>query len=166
MNKVPLLLSIICFVIYRLLLYFTHNIGLSLLIFLVPIGLLVFNLSVRKRLSYSNWFLSSRNFLHERRTHSSESELDTELLYAKLLEVFENLEFDLLDHDENKLKMLLGTSTNFLTWGENIYIQIAPSSNGSMIEFTSVTLFGNTSWKRNDKNFDSFIESFESSLIV
>jgi hypothetical protein len=166
MNKVPLLLSIICFVIYRLLLYFTHNIWLSLLIFLVPIGLLVFNLSVRKRLSYSNWFLSSRNFLHERRAHSSESELDTELLYAKLLEVVENLEFDLLDHDENKLKILLGTSTNFLTWGENIYIQIAPSSNGSMIEFTSVTLFGNTSWKRNDKNFDSFIESFESSLIV
>lgn len=166
MNKAPLLLSIICFAIYRILFYFTDNIWLSLSIFLVPVALMVFNFSVRKKLSYSNWFLSSGNFFLEKRTHSFTSDLDTELLYVKLLEVIESSEFDLLDMDESKLQILLGTSTNFLTWGENIYIQIAPASNGSSIEFTSVTLFGTTSWKRNDKNFDSFIQLFESSLIV
>ena len=166
MNKVPLLFSLVCFVIYRLILCLTGNTWLSLSIFLVPVGLLIFNFSIRKRLSSSNLFLSSVNFLLEKKTFSSVSELDPELLYAKLLEVAETSEFRLLDTDKNNLQLLLGTSTNFLTWGENIYIQIAPSLNGSVIGFTSVTLFGTTSRKRNDKNFDSFIQSFESSLTI
>ncbi|MNY14540.1 hypothetical protein D3C86_1477200 [compost metagenome] len=128
--------------------------------------MLVFNFIVRKRLSFSRWFLSPVNFFLEKRTHSFTSDLDTELVYAKLLEVIESSELDLLDKDENKLQILLGTPANFLTWGENNYIQIVPSSGGSTIEFTSVTLFGTTSWKRNDNHFDSFIRLFESSLIV
>lgn len=166
MNKIPLLLGILSLIIYRVLFYFTDNIWLSLSIFLVPVGLLIFNLSVRKRLSFSGWFLSTWNFFLERVTHSFESELEAELLYAKFLEVAEDSKFRLLDTNENKLQLLLGTSAGFFTWGENVYIRITSSTGGSRVEFVSVTLFGNTSWKSNDKNFGAFIKSFESSLTI
>lgn len=166
MNKIPLLFSILCFIIYRILFYSTGSIWLSLLIFLLPIGFLIFNFIVRNRLSFSPWFLSPRNFFLARTTHNSESELDSELLYAKLLEVIEDSDFKLLDTYEAKFQILLGTSVNFWTWGENIYIQVVPAPDGSVIQFTSVTLYGTTSWKRNDNNFQAFIQSFEESLTI
>jgi len=166
MNKIPLLFSFICFVIYRMLFYFTENSWLSLSIFLVPLGLLIFSFSVRKHLSFSAWFLSPANIFIERRSHSSESDLDGDLLYHKLLEVVDNSDFRLLDTNTDKLQFLLGTSANFWTWGENIYVQVVPSPDGSVIQLNSVTLFGNASWNRNDQHFHSFIESFESSLII
>lgn len=166
MNKIPLLIGIVCFIIYRILLYFTGDIWLSISIFLLPIGLLIFNFLVRKQLSFSGWFLSPANFLLERVSHSFESDLDEDLIVDKLIEVAENSEFKLLDTDKSKRQILLGKPTNFWTWGENIYIQIIKSPDGSIVEFTSVTLYGMNSWKRNDKNFQSFIELFESSLII
>lgn len=166
MNKVPLLLSVISYAIYRLTWYLTDDAWLSLLIFLIPIGLLIINFLLRKRLTYSKWFLSPVNITLERTTHTTHSEISKDLLYDKLLEVIKDSQFNLLDKDNNESRILLGTSANFWTWGENIYIQLEPSSKGSVIHFTSVTLFGNTSWKRNDKNFDAFIHSFESSLTI
>jgi hypothetical protein len=106
------------------------------------------------------------NITLERSFHAIQSEISAELLYEKLLEVAEDAEFKLLDTDKTTLSLLMGTSINFWTWGENVYIKIEPTQNGSVINFTSVTLFGNTSWKRNDKNFDSFIQDFESSLTI
>lgn len=166
MNKIPLLLSISCFVIYRFLLNATGNFWLSLSIFLLPIGLLLLNFGLRKKLNYANWFLSPMNVFLERTSYSNTSEIDAELLYAKLLEVSADSEFKLLDRDDNSSRLLLGTSANFWTWGENIYIHVVPSGDESVIQFTSVTLFGTRSWKRNEQNFQSFVESFESSLIL
>lgn len=166
MNKIPLLFSVLCFVVYRTLFHFTGNIWLSLLIFLLPIGLVIFNFFVRKQLSFSKWFLSAGNLFLEKSSHSSESELDPELLYAKLLEVIDDSTFKLLDTDSSKLRILSGTSLSFWSWGENVYIQVLPSPGGSIIRFTSVTLFGTSSGKRNSRNFDSFIRLFESSLII
>lgn len=166
MNKVPLLLGIVCFVIYRLLLYQTGNIWFSMLIFLFPIGLLIVNFSLRKKLSFANWFLSPWNILLEKSKYSIESDIESTLLIEKLLEELQETEFKILDSDVNRLQILVGTSANFWTWGENIYIQIDALEGESKIQFTSVTLFGNTSWNRNDKNFQSFIQMFESSLTI
>lgn len=166
MNKIPLLLTLLSFVIYRLTLYLTGELWLSLLIFLVPISLLLISFILRKRLAYSKWFLSSINIFCERKSHVITSDISMDLLYEKLHEVVQDTEFKLLDSDKLSSRLLMGTSLNFWTWGENIYILLEPSSNETVIHFTSVTLFGNTSWNRNDKNFVSFIDSFESSLII
>ncbi len=166
MNKIPFLVGIISFAVYRLTFYLTGNAWLSLLIFLIPISLLIVSFLFRKSLTYSNWFLSPANISLERSYHSIQSEISSFLLYEKLLEIAEDSQFTLLDTDKTTLRILMGTSINYWTWGENVYIKIDPTQNGSVINFTSVTLYGNTSWKRNDKNFDSFIQAFESSLTI
>jgi hypothetical protein len=166
MNRIPFLVGIISFAVYRLTFYLTGNAWLSLLIFLIPISLLIISFLFRKSLIYSKWFLSPLNISLEKSFNSIQSEISSDLLYEKLLEVAEDSQFTLLDTDKTTLSLLLGTSINFWTWGENVYIKIVPTQNGSIINFTSVTLFGNTSWKRNENNFDSFIQAFESSLTI
>jgi hypothetical protein len=166
MSKIPFLVGLLSFASYRLTLYLTGNIWLSLLILLIPISLLVMSFLYRKSLNYSKWFLSPMNVLIDRTSHSTISDISTDLLYEKLLEVANDTHFTLLDKDNSTLRILMGTTVNFWTWGENIYIQLEPSHTETVIHFTSVTLFGNTSWKRNDKHFESFIESFESSLTI
>ncbi len=166
MNKTPFLLTVVFYAIYRLISHLTGEVWLSLLIFLIPIIFLILNLVLRNKLSYKNWFLSPKNFLLERKSQSIPSEISNELLFDKLLETIENSEFTLMDINKKSLAILCGTNPNFLTWGENIYVQLENSKEGSHVTLTSVTLFGNTSWNRNQKNFEIFIDSFEKSLTV
>jgi hypothetical protein len=107
------------------------------------------------------------NFLLERRKSISKSDISVDLLFEKLLEVVDNSAFKLLDSDKENARILCGTSTNFWTWGENIYIDLVKNEEDSTtIEFVSTTLFGGSSWKRNQNNYESFIESFEASLTI
>lgn len=166
MNKIPFLVGIISFAIYRITAYLTGNTWLSLLVFLIPISILIISFLLRKRLIYSKWFLSPANIFLLRVNHTIQSEISSDLLYEKLLEVANDSQFTFLDSNKSTLSLLMGTAFNFWTWGENVYIKVVPTKEGSVINFTSTTLFGTTSWKRNDKNFDSFIQDFESSLII
>lgn len=167
MNKAPLLFTLAIFVVYKLIRIYTGESWLPLLIFTIPIGLLVFNLMIRKSLSYKSWFLNSLNFLLERKFYNQKSEISADLLYDKIIEVIDNSEFQLLDTDKESYSILCGTVTNFWTWGENIYIQIEPNEDETVsIQFVSTTLFGGWSWKRNQNNYESFISSFEDSLTI
>ena len=167
MNRIPLLLSVFFFLVYRLTSYLTGEIWLSLLVFTLPIGLLLLNLILRKSLRYKTWFLSPVNILLERKAHNLESDIDADLLFDKLLEVIETSRFQVLDVDKSKMQNMCGTSLNFWTWGENVYIELKEKQDRStQIQFTSTTLFGNTSWNRNQRNYDSFIASFEASLTI
>ena len=167
MNKVPLLFTLIFLVLYKLISHYTGEIWLPLLVFVVPVGLLIVNLMIRKSLKYKTWFLSSLNFLLERKSYSTKSEISADLLFDKIIEVIHNSEFKLLDTNKDHFNILCGTSTNFLTWGENIYIQIETNEDDTTsIQFVSTTLFGGSSWKRNQNNYESFIASFEDSLTI
>ena len=167
MNRIPLLLSAVFYIIYKLTSYLTGENWLSLLVFIVPIGLLLVNMSLRKSLRYKSWFLGQGNLLLERNSYSSHSDIPNQLLFDKLLEVLDDSEFKLLDTDKNGPYILAGTSVNFWTWGENVYIRLEETENGeTTIHFTSITLFGNKSWKRNQNNFESFFNSLESSLTI
>lgn len=162
-----MLLGIVFFLIYRLTWYLTGEMWLSLLVFTLPIGFLLINFLLRKRLRYKSWFLSPANLFLERKMDIIESDLDADLLFDKLLEVIETSEFQLLDADKLKLQILCGTSLNFWTWGENIYIDIQEKSFGStLIHLQSTTLYGNSSWDRNGQNHDSFMASLEASLTI
>lgn len=166
MKKSPLLLSLIFFLAYRLINYLTGEVWLSLLIFIPLIGLLILNLSLRKSLRYKKWFLNSVNLFIETKTYHLEVDLSADLLFDKLLEVIEDSEFKLLDSDKDSAEILCGTSANFLTWGENMYIQLWETNGTTSVQFISTTLFGKISWNRNEKNYESFIASFEASLTI
>lgn len=167
MNRAPLLFTLFFFVLYKVINHFTGEVWIPLLVFVVPVGLLIVNLMIRKSLRYKSWFLSSLNFLLERKSYSTKSEISADLLFDKIIEVIDNSEFQLLDTDKDSLSILCGTSTNFLTWGENIYIQIEPNEDDTTsIQFVSTTLFGGSSWKRNQNNYELFIASFEDSLTI
>ena len=167
MNRAPLLFTLFFFLLYKAISHYTGEIWLPLLVFAVPVGLLIFNLIIRKSLRYKSWFLSSLNFLLERKSYSTKSQISADLLFDKIIEVINNSEFELLDTDQDHFNILCGTSTNFLTWGENIYIQIETNEDdSSSIQFVSTTLFGGSSWKRNQNNYESFITSFEDALTI
>lgn len=166
MNKMPLLLTGVCYLVYWLIRYLTGEVWLPLLVFAVPLGLLILNLLLRRTLSFKKWFLSPANILLERRMHNSFSDIEAGLLYDKLLDVIKNSQFTLLDADKTTGELLCGTSINLLTWGENIYVRLEAVRGGSQIHITSVTLFGNTSWNRNETNMESFIDSLETSLTI
>ena len=166
MSKVPLLIGLVSFVVFRLVWYFSDNIWLSLLVFSIPVALLVTGVLLRKRLKNSKWFLSPLNLSLERVVRKTRSEISADLLYEKLLEVIADSEFKLFDADQKERRILIGTTANFWTWGENIYIQLEPEGSETVINVSSVTVFGNSSWKRNESNFHSLIQSFESSLTI
>lgn len=167
MNKAPLLFTLSFFLLYKLIINNTNETWLPLLVFIIPVSLLITNLMIRKSLRYKSWFLSSLNILLERKSYNTKSEISADLLFDKIIEVIDNSEFKLLDTEKDSLNILCGTSTNFLTWGENIYIHIETNKEGSSsIHFVSTTLFGGSSWKRNQNNYESFIASFEDSLTI
>lgn len=166
MNKAPLLLTAICVGAYRLTLYLSGNLWLSFSIFTIPIFLLFLNFVLRGKLTFKNWFLSPKNLFLERKSYLLESDITPDLVFEKLIENINELGMELLDSDTTTLSLLCKTNANLLTWGENIYIQIHYDQGISYITFTSVTMFGNNSWKRNQKNLETFVASFEKSLIV
>lgn len=167
MKRIPFLFSLILFLLYKFISYKTGEVWLPMLVFVLPVLFLILNFAFRKSLIYKNWFLSSLNIFLEKKTYQVTEEISSDLLFEKLLEVIADSEFQLYDTDKRKLNILCGTSANFWTWGENIYIDLTANEKGeTTVKFVSLTLFGNTSWSRNKQNYESFIHSYEESLTI
>ncbi len=164
-NRIPLFTSLVFYGLYKAIAYFTGDPWLPLLIFCMPILLLILNFQLRKKLKYKGWF-TNNNPLFAESESTFDSNIEQELLYDKLLEVIEDSSFELRDENRAKGELLISTPLNLLTWGENIYIQIESTHKGSKVHFNSVTIFGNSSWSRNDRNYEEFYENFEQSLII
>lgn len=166
-KKLPFILSLIFYLLYRLTSHLTNEPIVSLLIFIFPISILITSLVLRKKIKYKSWFLSKKNILLDREKSVSISEIPIELLYQKLLDVLDKSKFNLIDSDANNFQILAATSLNFWTWGENIYIEVNKKDNIiSEVIFTSVTVYGSSSWNRNEKNHEYFCQQFEQSLII
>lgn len=167
MNRIPLILSIILFGTYLILKLLHVNHWIALSIFLIPIIGLIVSFGLRKKLKYKNWFLSPNNFFVERNQNVVQSDIDSELLFEKLLELIKESDFKLFDIDRENHTLLCGTSVNFSTWGENVYLSIKQlDENSSEVSIESATIFGSTSWGRNEKNYKSFVDQLENSLTV
>lgn len=167
MKNYTLFLSLLFFVFYKIVAYYSGEKWLSLFVFLPLILLLIVNLFLRKKLRYKNWFLSSLNIFLDRKTEVVKLEFTSDLLFEKLLEVIEESSFNLLDISHEKLQIACGTNPNFKTWGENIYIQLYRiEEDTTKVEFISTTIFGGSSLNRNEKNFEKFMQSFEESLTI
>lgn len=167
LQKVPLIFSLAIYGGYKLLSYYSGKPLVSLLIFAIPILFLLINFLLRKKLRYKPWFLNTLNFLLAKKTKVFTSEIPEELLFQKLLNVVEESEFKLLDADLNTKNILVATGVNFLTWGENIYIEIKPVESEIVeVKVVSVTIFGSHSFNRNTANYQSFYNAFEESLTI
>jgi hypothetical protein len=167
MKNYTLFLSLFFLIFYKLIAYYSGEKWLSLFVFLPLILLLIINLFLRKKLRYKNWFLSSLNIFLDRKTEIVKLDFTSDLLFEKLLEVIEESSFKILDISHEKLQIVCGTNPNLKTWGENIYIQLHQIEEDSTnVEFISTTIFGGNSLKRNDKNFEKFMQSFEESLTI
>lgn len=166
-KNVPFIFSLVIYGMYKLLSYYSGEPLLSLLIFVIPLLLLLLNFILRKSLYYKSWFLSTMNFLLAKKTKVFTSEIPQELLFKKLLSVVEESEFKLLDSDSETKEILVATGVNFLTWGENIYVEFKQVKEELVeVKVTSVTIFGSHSFNRNEGNYQSFYNAFEESLTI
>jgi hypothetical protein len=167
MNRIPLIFTFCCFLIYKLIAIYFQIDYWALLIFLIPISILILNLTLRKKIKYKSWFNSKFNLLLERKLFHFESEISSDLLIEKLQEVVAETPFTLFDIDNKNKSLLFGTNVNFLTWGENMYIELKDLPNGNtQVNFTAISLFGSSSWNQNQQHYQSFIASFEASLTI
>lgn len=167
MKNLPLFVSLTFLVLYKVIVHITANQWISLSVFIIPITFLILNFTLRKKLKYKSWFLTKINFFLEKRSYTLNSDISETLLFEKILEVIKDSEFSLYDSNKSELSILCGTSTTFWTWGENIYIKIQSLDKDlSCIIFETTTIYGSSSWNRNQKHYESFISSFEASLTI
>lgn len=167
MNKFLFFFSLLFFVLYRLIYFYTGDFWISISVFSVPIGILLLNLVLRKSLKYKAWFLKFLRPLLDVKKTSFHSHISSDLLFEKLKEVIQDSKFKLYDENTKEHEFLCGTPINVMTWGENMYIKLTPSDDDSTsIEFISTTIFGNNSWRKNESNFKTFFNEFENALTI
>jgi hypothetical protein len=161
-----IIITIIFLISYKFISYTFNSPLLGLLVFIIPVTVLIINLNLRKRLTSKSWFLSNLNFFSIKVKRDILSDIPKELLYEKLKEVVNESNFHVFDIDESSQQILIGTKTNFWSWGENIYVSILDDETQSLISFSSVSLYGNNFLNTGEKHFSTFQESFEQSLTI
>lgn len=135
------------------------------LIFLI-LGFFIFNLLVRKSLSFKNYFISPYNLFTTKVHYQKTYEIPKKLMFEKTMEVIENSNFRLIDTNREKLEFLAISSITFKSWGENLYISFEQNGDDTIMKFCSTTFFQMYSWGKNEKNYDDFLNNIEQSLII
>lgn len=130
------------------------------------IGFFIFNLVVRKSLSFKKYFTHPYNFLTSKVNSEKVFDIPKELMFEKIIEVLNGSKFKLIEADEHRFEILAITTISFKSWGENLYISFYTTGNETIMKFCSVTLFQIYSWGKNEKNYDDLLEQIESSLTV
>ena len=127
---------------------------------------LIFNYSIRKKIRYKSYFLNPWNFLVSAQFSNQNTEISSELMYEKMLEVVRDLNYQVQNSNLLKKSIFITTPISFKSWGENIYIDIDETNSGkSIINITSASLQV-YSWGKNKQNFDKLILEIEESLII
>lgn len=129
-------------------------------------GFFIFNLTIRKSLSFKNYFTSQYNLLTTKVRFEKVYDIPKELMFEKIIEVIKNSHFNLVDTDRNKYEILAITTITFKSWGENLYISFENKGNETIMKFCSATLFQIYSWGKNQKNYEVLMNDIESSLII
>ena len=134
-------------------------------IFLILV-IFIFNLIIRKSLSYKNYFISPYNLFTTKIHFKKSYEIPKDLMYEKIIEVIDNSKFKLVDTDNEKFEILAISTITFKSWGENLYISFETDGNNTIMKFCSTTLFQIYSWGKNEKNYDDLLNTIENSLII
>lgn len=142
-----------------------ENPFLMILIFII-VGFFIFNLIIRKSLSFKNYFTSNYNFFTSKIRYKKSFEISKELMFEKIIEVISNSDFKLAETDRDKFEILAISTITLKSWGENLYISFEDTGSETIMNFCSTTFFQIYSWGKNKKNYDVLLGEIESSLII
>ena len=135
------------------------------LIFLIA-GFFVFNLVIRKSLSFKKYFTHKYNLLASK-VHSEKTfDISKELMFEKVIEVINDSKFKLVEADKDRFEILAIAPISFKSWGENLYVSFETRGNETVMSFCSATLFQIYSWGKNKKNIIDLSDEIESSLTI
>ncbi len=138
---------------------------LIITIFLI-IGFFIFNLLIRKSLSFKKYFTNQYNLLTSKVRSEKAFDISKELMFEKIIEVINDSKFKLVEADKDRFEILAITGISFKSWGENLYISFETRGNETIMKFCSATLFQIYSWGKNEKNFTDLLNEIESSLTI
>lgn len=126
----------------------------------------IFNLIIRRSLSFKGYFLHPYNFLTSKDCNERIIDIPKELLFEKMKEVIDQSKFKLMAVDRDHFEILAISSISFKSWGENLYLRFESVGNETVLKFCSVTLFQISSWGQNEKNYSTLLNEFEDSLTI
>jgi len=135
-------------------------------IFLIIVAFFIFNLIVRKSLTFKNYFTSKYNLLTAKVWMEKSYDIPKELMFEKIKEVIDDSNFELIEADNDKFEILAISKITFKSWGENLYISFEARGVETIMKFCSATLFQVSSWGKNEKNYTDLLNEIESSLTV
>jgi hypothetical protein len=136
---------------------------------ILPLGILaflMFNLLIRKSLSFKSYFTSPFNVLTAKKRSEILFTIPRELMFEKIIEVINDSNFKLINANRDKYEILATTRISWLSWGENLYISFENKENETIMKFCSATLFQIYSWGKNERNYDNLLKEIEDSLTV
>lgn len=137
---------------------------------ILPMSLLaffMFNLLIRKSLSFKRYFTSPFNVLTSKNRSQVSLPITRELMFDKIIEVIKDSSFNLITARKDTYEILATTRITWLSWGENLYIEL--EGNGydeSIMHFCSVTFFQVHAWGKNEKNYTDLMNAIEESFTV
>ena len=146
--------------------YLKPNNPIMMTFLFLIVGFFIFNLIIRKSLSFKSYFTSRYNLFTTKVRSEKSYDIPKELMFEKIIEVINHSDFKLVETDENKFEILAISKITFKSWGENLYINFETKGNETIMKFCSSTLFQMYSWGKNEKNYDDLLNEIESSLIV
>lgn len=133
---------------------------------LVFFGFFIFNIVVRKSMSFKNYFISPKNAFTTKFWSEKEYDIPKDLLFEKIVEVIKDSKLKLVQADEENLEILAITQMTLASWGENIYISFESKGDKTIMKSCSTTLFQVVSWGKNKRNSESLIQEIEDSLTI
>ena len=162
-----ILVAVLIMILSGLMTYYLkpNNPIMMVLLFLI-IVFFIFNLIIRKSLSFKKYFTSPYNLFTTKVRHQKSYDIPKDLMFEKTIEVINDSNFKLAEINKEKLEIIAISSVTFKSWGENLYISFESDGNETIMKFCSATLFQMYSWGKNEKNYNNLLNDIESSLIV
>lgn len=137
-----------------------------LIVISVILGFFLFNLALRKSLSLKAYYTSPFNLLTAKMKAEQIYEIPRDLMFEKISEVIDDSKFKLARMEKSKYTILATAGISWKSWGENIYIDLEESDEGTQMKFCSVTFFQLHSWGKNRKNCEDLLEAIDQSLTI
>jgi hypothetical protein len=126
----------------------------------------LFNLIVRKSLSFRGYFTSRYNLLTSKVRSEKTFDVPKDLMFEKVKEVIESSNFKLVAFNKETFEILAISKFSFQSWGENLYIRFQSEGENTIMEFCSTTLFQIYSWGKNEKNYADLMSEIEGSFTI
>ena len=133
---------------------------------LLSLAFLMFNLAVRRSLSFKGYFTSKYNVLTNKVWSEKVFDIPKDLMYEKMIEVIKNSGFKIVDVNANTYEILAISKITFISWGENIYISFEAKGDETIMKFCSSTFLGAYDWGKNEKNYNKLVNEIDLSFTV